>query len=303
MKYEQWLNEWLNLYVKPATKPRTYEKYTRQIKAHVLPILGGFELKDLTALVLQRFTVSLSNKGLSVNTINGIVSLLKASLRCAVQVSTIDREFSHAIVRPKGNEKQVDCLTKDEQKRIERYIAEKRNGRLFGIILTLYTGVRIGELLALTWNDIDLSKGIMTVSKSCRDSWNNRAYIKIIDSPKTESSVRIIPIPKQLLPHLRALKKKSKNVYLVGGRGDCGSGIRSYQNTFELLLKRLKIQHKGFHSLRHTFATRALECGMDIKSLAEILGHKNPTVTLKRYAHSMLEHKAAMMNKIGKLLL
>ena len=78
--------------------------------------------------------------------------------------------------------------------------------------------------------------------------------------------------------------------------------IRSYQRSFELLLKRQNIVHCGFHSLRHTFATRALECGMDVKTLSEILGHKNPTVTLNRYAHSLLEHKAAMMNRLGKLL-
>ena len=78
--------------------------------------------------------------------------------------------------------------------------------------------------------------------------------------------------------------------------------VRSYQRSFELLLKRLNIPHKGFHSLWHTFATRALECGMDVKTLSEILGHKNPTVTLNRYAHSLMEHKAEMMNRLGKLL-
>lgn len=86
------------------------------------------------------------------------------------------------------------------------------------------------------------------------------------------------------------------------GKTDCGAEVRSYQNTFKLLLKRLKIPHKGFHAIRHTFATRALECGMDVKTLAEILGHKNPTITLKRYAHSMMEHKKEMMNRLGELL-
>lgn len=303
MKYKDWLNEWLKLYVKPTTKTRTYKKYKRQIELHILPALGEFELHELTATVLQRFTVELSEKGLSANTVNGIVSLLKTSLKRAVQIGVANKEFSSAIVRPKGKEKQIDCFTKDEQKKIERYIAEKKKSQYFGIILTLYTGLRIGELLALTWNDVDLHKGIITVSKSCHDSWNNGKYIKIIDTPKTDCSTRVIPIPKQLLPHIKALKKISISDYVVSGKNEYGIGVRSYQNTFDLLLKRLNIPHKGFHSLRHTFATRALECGMDIKTLSEILGHKNPTVTLKRYAHSMLEHKAEMMNKVGKLLL
>lgn len=303
MKYNDWLKDWLSLYVKPTTKQRTYEKYKRQIEIHIAPYLGGFELSELTPLVLQRFIVDFGKNGLSFNTVSGIVSLLKASLKRAVQAGVIDKEFSSAVVRPKGKERQVECFSKEEQKKIERFISDKKNRKYFGIILTLYTGLRIGELLALTWKDVDLKKGLIAVSKSCRDDWKNGKYVKIIDTPKTESSVRVIPILYRLLVHLEALKKTSKSAYVVEGKGKYGAEIRSYQNTFGLLLKRLDISHKGFHSLRHTFATRALECGMDIKTLSEILGHKNPSITLKRYAHSLLEHKTEMMNKLGKLLL
>ncbi len=303
MKYKEWLNEWLKLYVKPTTKIRTYKKYQRQIELHILPTLGEFEMRDLTATVLQRFTVDLSEKDLSANTVNGIISLLKTSLKRAVQIGVTEKEFSFAIVRPKQREKQVECFSKCEQKKIERYIEEKKKPRLFGIILTLYTGLRIGELLALTWKDIDLQKGIITVSKSCHDSWQNGKYVKKIDTPKTDCSTRVIPIPKQLLPHIKVIKKQSKSDYVVDGKNEYGAEVRSYQNTFDLLLKRLKLPHKGFHSLRHTFATRTLECGMDIKTLSEILGHKNPTITLKRYTHFIFEHKTEMMKIVGKLLL
>ena len=303
MKYKNWLNEWLALYVKPTTKIRTYKKYQRQIELHILPALGEFELNDLTATVLQRFTVDLSEKGLSANTVNGIISVLKSSLRRALLLGVADKEFTAAIVRPKGREKQVDCFSKEEQRKIEQFIFEKKKNKLFGVVLCLYTGLRIGELLALTWDDVDLQKGIMTVSKSCHDSWENGKYVKIIDTPKTDCSVRTIPIPKQLLARVKEHKKSSSGNYVVIGKSIHGAQVRSYQKTFGMLLNRLHIAHKGFHSLRHTFATRALECGMDIKTLSEILGHKNPTITLKRYAHSMLEHKTEMMNRLGKLLL
>ena len=291
------------MYVKPTTKIRTYKKYQRQIELHILPTLGEFELNDLTATVLQRFTVDLSGKGLSANTVNGIISVLKSSLRRAVLLGVTDKEFTMAIVRPKGREKQVACFCKEEQRKIEQFIFEKKKNKLFGVVLCLYTGLRIGELLSLTWDDVDLQKGIITVSKSCHDSWENGKYVKVIDTPKTDFSERIIPIPKQLLIRLREYKKSSSGNYVVCGERVHGAQVRSYQKSFELLLKRLKLPHKGFHSLRHTFATRALECGMDIKTLSEILGHKNPTITLKRYAHSMLEHKTEMMNRLGKLLL
>ena len=173
---------------------------------------------------------------------------------------------------------------------------------MFGVLLCLYSGLRIGELLALEWNDVDLVKGEVSVTKSCYDGTDEqRRLCRIITTPKTDSSVRIIPVPKQLIPLLREHKKKSKSKYVISNGAE-GVTVRSYQRSFELLLKKNNIEHHGFHVLRHTFATRAIECGMDVKSLSEILGHKNPTITLKRYVHSFMEHKKEYMNRVGKLL-
>ena len=302
MEYKEWLEKWLKYYVCPYVKERTYQKYKRQVELHIIPKIGECDMADLSAVMLQEFVVSLPDKGLSTNSINGVITVLKNSLKRAEALELVDKQYTAGIQRPKVREKQVECFSKCEQRKIETYIFEKKKTKLFGIILCLYTGLRIGELFALTWEDVDLQKGIICVSKSCHDSWENGEYVKVIDEPKTESSMRIIPFPKQLLPRLKELKELTKSGYVIGGERVHGAQVRSYQKTFETLLKKLKIPHKGFHSLRHTFATRALECGMDVKTLSEILGHKNPTVTLKRYAHSMLEHKAEMMNRIGKLL-
>lgn len=122
-----------------------------------------------------------------------------------------------------------------------------------------------------------------------------------MNSPKTETSRRMIPIPKQLLPLLKEWKKKSRSAYVVAN-GEKSISIRGYQRMFERFLNRIGIPHKGFHALRHTFATRALGCGMDVKTLSEILGHKNATVTLNCYVHSLVEHKRDMMNLVGKLI-
>lgn len=300
MKYKDWLNEWLTFYVQPMVKSRTYKKYKSQTELHIVPLLGDFELNELTASVLQKFTAEIV-KTLSPNTVNGILSVIKSSLKKAVALGYADKEYTNFIVRPKIREKKTECLTLQEQRKIESYVQNSKDKKLFGVVFCLYTGLRIGELLALTWEDIDLNKGIVTVSKTCTDGWQNGKYVKIPETPKTENSNRTIPIPKQLIAKIKQLKKTSGCKYFVCGRGEYGSQVRSYQKTFERLLKKLKITHKSFHSLRHTFATRALECGMDIKTLSEILGHKNPTVTLNRYAHSLMEHKKDMMNKLGKL--
>ena len=302
MFYREWLEDWLEYYVKVSTKERTYSKYKQQIESYILPVLGNYEINRLSATVLQKFSVTLNERGLAANTANGIISVLKSSLKKAVALGIADKQYSDCIARPKIRERKVICFSKEEQRRIENYIFEKKTPKLFGIILCLYTGLRIGELLALEWGDIDFKTGILTVTKSCHDSWKNNRYVKAIDTTKTNSSERIIPIPKLILGYLKSLKKQSNYTYIVAGKTEYGMHVRTYQRIFESLLKKLGIDHKGFHALRHTFATRALEVGMDVKTLSEILGHKSPTITLQRYVHSMLEHKTEMMNKLGRLL-
>ena len=119
----------------------------------------------------------------------------------------------------------------------------------------------------------------------------------MVDSAKTEHSKRAIPLCDPIIKILRKMKKKSNSEYVISSNGKPVT-TRSYQQSFENMQKKLHIPHRGFHALRHTFATRALECGMDIKTLSEIMGHKNSTVTLNRYAHSLTEHKKAMINKL-----
>ncbi len=309
MKYQDWLTDWLHNYVQPTSKQRTYTRYSEIIKQHISPKLGHLELDELSPYTLQCFVTDLLNtgnlvtgKGLSPNTVNAMITVVQNSLKTAYALGYITEYHADKIKRPKIQEKKVECFSSAEQKKIEHYIMSKENPKLIGIMLCLYTGLRIGELLALEWTDIDFTKGELRVNKTCHDGKDaGGTFGRITDTPKTLSSIRTIPIPKQLLPLLRETKRKSHSVYFVSN-GEKPISIRSYQRTFSLLQKNLEIPHRGFHSLRHTFATRALECGMDVKTLSEILGHKSPTVTLNRYVHSLMEHKKEMMNKLGKLL-
>ena len=307
MKYKEWLNEWIELYVKPSVKKRTYEQYTQIVQKRLIPMLGDYDLEDLTPIVLQRYVVDLSQhgnarngKGLAPNSVNSIILVLRASLSMAYVLGFASEIASDKVKRPKVTEKTVDSFSIEEQKRIEQAVLRDKRDKMFGIILCLYTGVRIGELLALEWSDIDFVKGELSITKTCYDGKDESGKSsRITGTPKTESSKRIIPIPKQIIPHLREIKKRSTSKYVVGNDSKIIT-VRSYQRSFELLLKKHKIPHHGFHALRHTFATRAIECGMDVKSLSEILGHKNPTITLNRYVHSFMEHKREYMNRLGK---
>ena len=309
MKYKDWLQEWLDHYIEPTAKIRTYNRYSEIVVQHLIPKLGESEMDEITPIVLQHFITELlqtgnlrTGKGLSANSVGSIINVMQSSLRTAYQLGYTKEYSADKIRRPKIQEKAVSCFSMQEQKKIEQAVLTSKKEKMFGILLCLYTGLRIGELLALKWEDLDLQKGLLTVSRSCHDGKGKDGhYIRFEDTPKTFSSRRVIPLPKQILPLIREAKKKSCSEYIVSKDGKPVS-VRSYQRTFDLLQRKIKIPHRGFHSLRHTFATRALECGMDVKTLSEILGHKSPTVTLNRYVHSLMEHKQDMMNRLGKLL-
>ena len=304
MLYKEWLPEWLENYVKPSVKERTYAKYENIARMRLIPSLGEYELDNLTPLIVQRYVTELlhsgnlnTGKGLSAGTVNLIIAVIQGSMETAHSVGLTNEYKMDKIRRPRAKEKQISCFSPSEQKMIEQAVIADKRSKMLGILICLYTGLRIGELLALEWTDIDFIKNEISVNKTCHDKGKPR----VTTTPKTASSVRVIPIPKQLVPMLKHHKRQSASNYVISDKGHYVS-IRSYQRSFELLLKKLRIPHRGFHALRHTFATRALECGMDVKTLSEILGHKNATVTLNRYAHSLMDHKREMMNRLGKLL-
>lgn len=309
MKYKDWLYEWLYNTVKTTVKPRTFERYRSIITGHLMPWLGDYELNSITPLILQRFVYGLlsggnivTSKGLAANTVNVIITIMQNSLRGAYAFGLTKDYVADKIKRPKVAEKAISCFTIAEQRRIEILITKEGKDKLYGILICLYTGLRLGELLALEWEDIDFSFGTLSVNKSCYYGVGvTGKYERITDLPKTVSSRRTIPIPNQIIKVLKTLKQRSKSKYVVSN-GDKPINMRSYQKTFALMLIHIGVPHRGFHALRHTFATRAIECGMDVKTLSEILGHKNASITLNRYVHSLMEHKKEMMNRIGDLL-
>ena len=300
MKYKDWLHLWLNDYVKTSCKHRTYALYEDTIEQRILPYLSEFELQELTPQILQKFVTELlttRSRPLSTSTVNQVITVVQSSLKMAYNMGYLEEYRADKICRPKLYEKKVDCLTVLEQKKLETYILHKNKYKLYGIVICMYTGLRLGELLALTWDNVDMKECKISITCTCYYLNNKR----IVDTPKTQTSVRTIPFPRQILPLFKTLKKHSGGSALVIQSKGKPISNRSYQRSFELVLNHINVARKGFHSLRHTFATRALECGMDVKTLSELLGHKNPTVTLNRYAHSMLEYKIQMMNKLGKL--
>lgn len=310
MKYKQWLDTWLANYVKPIAKRKTFENYSYLISKHIKGGIGELELKKISVHEIQKFIVyllkqgnTLTKKGLSSSTVNSIVTIIQSSLKKAYLIGITKKYNGQEIQRPKMIKKEILSFSLAEQRKIESFIIKEKREEWLGIILCLYTGLRLGELLSLTWEDVDLQKHIIRVSKTSYYGKNDEGlYQRITYSPKTTSSYRILPFPKQLISLMKEKKQKYTSIYVVSHKNTPIS-LRNYQRIFANLLSSLSIVKKGFHSLRHTFATRALECGMDVKTLSEILGHKNAATTLNLYAHSFMEHKRKMMDLMGSMMI
>lgn len=309
MKLHEWLDTWLNKYAKLSIKQRSYLQYKESIEKHINPILGDYELTDLSANVLQEFVIQKlesgnlkTGKGLSSNSVIGIVGVLKQALHQALVLEMITKDNSNLIKMPTVQEKLIEAFEIEEQNKVVDYCMASKKPNHFGIVLCFYTGLRIGELLALTWNDIDFDKKTMSINKSVFYTKINGKYETVIDTPKTKHSIRVIPLPKQILDKLKEIKKSSTSKYVFTTRDNKMVNVRTYQRTFERILKKLNINVKNFHALRHTFATRAIEMGMDVKTVSEILGHNSPVITLNRYSHSLMSYKTEMMAKMGKML-
>ena len=199
MTFKEWLPAWFEHYVKPTAKVRTYERY-RQLSLHILPHLGEYDVNALTPMVLQKYVSELlvsgnrkTGRGLSPNTVNAIISLMQNALKAALAAGAVQTYTAGKIKRPKNTEKPVECFSLAEQKAIERYVLNGKKPKMTGIVICLYTGLRIGELLALEWSDIDFEKQVLTVSKSCHYGHDaNGRYIRVTEAPKTEHSARII---------------------------------------------------------------------------------------------------------------
>ena len=236
MKYKEWLDVWFANYIEPSSKTKTCERYSEIIEKHLKVKLGEYELEELSPIVIQKYITELmqsgnltTGKGLAANSVNGIITVIQNSLKLAYTLGELKEYTTDKIRRPKTKEKEVSCFSLAEQKKIEQAALSNKKRKFIGIVICLYSGLRIGELLALTWSDIDFTKGTLAVNKTCHDGRDESGNLcRITDLPKTTSSKRMIPLPKQLLPVLKEYKRKSISEYVVESEKGEPSTVRSY---------------------------------------------------------------------------
>lgn len=283
------LSEWMNIWLsrKNNIKLSTQKLYRRIIDNHITPQIGKIALRNLSSDTIQCFISSLA---LAPATVKLIYTVLKAALKSAEEEKYIENVYSR-ISAPGILRKEPTVLTRSEQHTLECSLATPND---IGILICLYTGLRIGELCALKWENIDLDNALLHVCGT-----QSRIDGKlIITPPKSSASQRIIPIPSVLLNKLRSHSHNGSFVlYSKNGMMD----VRTYRRNFKRILKRASLPNIKFHALRHIFATRSLELGVDYKTLSIVLGHSSVKTTMDLYVHPLDEHIKIEMNKLNSI--
>lgn len=301
----EWLDIWLATYIAPSVRPRTWELYEGIIRGHLRPALGPIELRDLQTNQIQRLLNDKLALGLSARTCEIIYITLKAALTQAQTEGLVTRNVVDHVRKPKKAEKEIRVLTVGE---MDALVAVARSDRLGPLFITMLgTGLRMGEVLALEWQDVSLKEGVVTVSRSVvrTKTPSSSKRVSIIQSPKTASGRRTIPIPEDVVLVLKQWRLTQAQEKLKLGpvyndseqvfTSATGTPIRQRHAASRLsrLASQANIKHVNPHALRHTYATRLLEVGVHPKVVQELLGHKNITLTLNTYSHVMPETKKA----------
>ena len=275
-----------------TVKPSTFQKYESVIRNHIINGLGNLQLQYISSQMIDQFaTEKLQGQHkLSPKTVNDILTIIGMGMSFAEQEYGF---IKPKIRRVKEERKEMRVLSSAEQMKLERYLLSDLDLYKLGIVVTLYSGLRIGELCALHWDDV--RDGRIYVSKSYRRIKSGSATILEVTSPKTAASVRVIPIPSSVQAIIEPFRSSGPILTTRNGKQ---VEPRLMQAKVHKYLSESGVENANYHSLRHTFATRCIEAGFDVKTLSEILGHTDVKTTLNRYVHSSFELKQNNMEKL-----
>ena len=289
-------------------KESTYAAYHQVIHGHLISHFHGRKSDQLTNEAVNQFLKDkLQNGrldghgGLSAKRVRDILSVLLQAIQYGEKKGAIS-SFDYDIIRPKIEATELPVLTTEEQNSLLIYAKSEIDHKKLGVLIALYTGVRLGELCALQWSDINFSEGLLSITKTLQrikdtDPNGAKKTKMVIDVPKSKKSIREIPLPASLLCFLKQWEESQpRDNYILSGKAKY-IDPRVYQDNFKDYLKQAKVQNNHFHALRHTFATRAIENGFDVKNLSELLGHSSVRFTLEKYVRGSMDTKRASIER------
>ena len=294
---------------KPQWRQSSIVKYSNVLNLYLLPEFGDRIISEITrdevVLFSNRLLVNggVNQNGLSPKTVSSIISVMKNVFEYATQIKGYSVNDIKRITI-KQSQKPMRILSRAEQQKLSKYLSENMNPCNLGILVCLYTGLRLGEICALKWKDISFDEQYLYVHQTMqRLQTKKRGESKttiVVSAPKSDCSIRKVPIPDDIFLLLKEFKKQG-DAFLLTGMAHSYMEPRTMQNRFKNVVKYCNISDANFHALRHTFATRCVEVGFDMKSLSEILGHASVNITLNRYVHPSMELKQKNMNMLSEL--
>lgn len=291
-------------YKRPYVKQSTMAAYVLILENHVLPEFGDND--SLHEHEVQAFVLKKIEHGLSVKSVKDILIVLKMVMKFGVKNEWMTH-YEWDIKYPANNQpKELEVLSVANHKKILDYVQHNFTFMSLGIYISLSTGLRIGEICALKWSDINVSDGTITVQRTIERIYVVEGGKKhtqlVINTPKTVNSCREIPMSKELLAMVKPMKKVVNGDYYVLTNEDKPTEPRTYRNYYNRLMEKLDIPKLKYHGLRHSFATRCIEAGCDYKTVSVLLGHSNISTTLNLYVHPNMEQKKRCINKMLKSL-
>ena len=317
---EEWLKEWMKVYKKPYISPRTYQGYVEKSKT-ILEHLGNMQLQKIELYHLQKFISDLQNEGKSPKSLRHYYSIFKMCFDDAIMCRHISLNPTRNLKLPSMRRKELNIMTKEEQLVFEGFMKKYRMGTAY--IVLVNTGLRAGELSGLTWKDVDFENKALYVRRGMQkittydDDFNKVKRERKVTDVKTENSYRVVPMLDKVVKILQEYKKKvqaeqEKLAELGEGFKDDDFIFKTKYNhpitseylrkTCQGICKSNNFRKVGIHELRHTFATRSIEAGIDLRVLQEILGHASYSTTADIYVHILGQVKLSQMNRLEDYL-
>ncbi len=307
-------SELLDMFLKEsekAVKESSLSTFSYLIGNHIKPMIGNIPVSDFSSETVQNFIFKMMEKEKSkgkgkfaIKSIRDTVTLIKVSINFGIRMGIVENITLKYKIPLKINKKKIEIFNLTEQKMLFEYLHENISFRNVGIILSLTTGLRIGEVCGLKWKDIDFYENTLYVRRTVQRIYINNENFKgskiIISVPKSEKSIRILPLGKELMNILRSFKN-SDEIFILTGK-DKPTEPKIYREYYYNILKKLNIRKLSYHSLRHTFATSAIENGTDYKTVSEILGHSSINITLETYVHPQMKQKKKCIENIFNTL-